>query len=130
MIWSWLLIGRVSRLVDDLRDPASADAAWAELEGAPLMVAEAVGQAMAGWDYWLPLTDRELAGVLARDGVPVPVGSAPAGAVVQLQDGRLGLVAAAGVIESHGVGLSIVPPTPGRYRAAWLVPGVAYLGGS
>lgn len=128
MIWAWLMIGRVSRLVDDLRDGPHADAALSEYEGAPLMVAEAVGQAVAAWGLWLPFTDRVLAGALARDGVPVPVAGAPAGAVVQLADGKLGLVVPSGVVESYGPGLCIVPPTKGRHIRAWLVPGVAYLG--
>lgn len=129
MIWSWLMVGRVSRLVDDLRDGAQADVAIAEFEGAPLMVAEAVGQAVAAWDLWLPFTDSALAGVLARDGVAVSVDAAPAGAVVLLADGRLGLRVPAGVVESYGAGLCVVPPTEGRHVGAWLVPGVAYLGG-
>ena|GEM_PF-6431175 len=129
MMWAWLMIGRVSRLVDDLREPASADDAWASYEGAPLMVAEAVGQAVAAWGAWLPLADRELAGVLSRDGRETRVDGAPAGAVVQLADGRLGLVVVGGVVESYGPGLCIVAPTPGRYVRAWLVPDVAYLEG-
>jgi len=129
MIWAWLMIGRVSRLVSDLREPDHADNTLAEYEGAPLMVAEAIGQAVAAWDVWLPLTDQALAGVLARDGKRVPVAGAPSGAVVQLADGRLGLVVPVGVVESYGPGLCVVPPTPGRYVAAWLVPGVAYLEG-
>lgn len=129
MIWAWLMIGRVSRLVDDLREGAQADAALAEYEGAPLMVAEAIGQAVAAWELWLPFTDQTLAGVLTRDGVAIPVDKAPAGAVVQLLDGRLGLVVPGGIVESYGPGLCVVDPSLGRYVAAWLLPGVAYLKG-
>lgn len=129
MMWAWLVITRITRLVEDVRTGEQADMALDHHDGAPLMVAEALSHALAVWDVWLPVTDKSAGAVLARDGVLVPVVDAPAGAVVQLQDGRLGVVVPAGVIESYGEGLCLILPTAGRYVRAWLVPGVTYLGG-
>ncbi|WP_427017878.1 hypothetical protein ACQCSX_04485 [Pseudarthrobacter sp. P1] len=92
-----------------------------------LHVAEAVGIACAAHGIYLPLTDTALAAVAARDGAPA---AAPwgRGAIVVLADGRVGLTAGRGaVIESAGESLAIIrTPEPGRYVAAWQIPGAQY----
>ncbi len=126
LVWSWLVLTRVSALVSDLRTAYSADVALADAGGAPLMVAEAVSRACAVDGLTYPRRDDLMLALLARDGIPAPLDAMPYGAMVELATGALGMFTNGGVIESHGAGLSIVPADQARMVRAWMIPGIAY----
>jgi hypothetical protein len=126
-VWAWLIAARVCTLVRDVRAGAVADQGWKDNVGAPLTVAEAISQACATAKLRFPREDAKMLAVLARDGVPVPLDTMPHGAAVELTSGRLGLYVGAGVVESSGPALCLVPVDQARLVRAWLVPGLAYM---
>lgn len=128
MIWIHLILMQLLAAVRDTRTGPNADLAIAEQEGAPLVIADLIARAVAGFDVWFPSDDQQMAAVLERDGVSVPVAGAPIGAVLETAAGRLGVVCASGVIESGGSALTIVLDDPARYTRAWLLPGASYVG--
>jgi len=130
-VWSENIIGKVAHVVTEYHpDGLSVDDARTGFDGPILEFAEAIGNAAAAHGILLPFEDAHLAAVLARDGRAAD--PARRGAVVALADGRLGLSLGRGrTVESVGGELAIITtPEPGRYIAAWLLPGVAYLGGN
>lgn len=132
MLWAGLITAPVAAsaalAVDRGRD---VDTLLGEWDGPRTELAELLGAATAGLGLFIPRQDHQLAAWLARDGIPVPVDAAGRGAVLALQDGRLGLAIGAGVLESAGESLAIVhAPEPGRYVHAWHLPGVTYMGGT
>lgn len=129
-VWAWLIISRVHRLIEDVRVGAEADREYRETtQTAPLMVSEAVSRAASVYGINLPLADAQMLAVLRRMAEPCPVDSPPYGAMVLLNNGRMGMVTEGGLVESHGSGLSIVGREPGRWVEAWLLPDVLYLNG-
>lgn len=128
MMWSWLVVSRVSRLVQDLRDGDTTDLEFSNEDGSKLGVSEAVSHACSPDGLNFPREDSQMLAVLVRDGVPVDIENPPYGALVETVNGRLGLVTNGGLIESHGDGMSVVEREPGRWVRGWLIPGVAYFG--
>lgn len=75
-----------------------------------------------------PGVDAQLVEVCRRDGLHAPEGTFWSLAV--LDPARVGVVTAAGVVESAGEHLGLVAsPESGRYSGFFYLPGVAYPGG-
>ena len=128
-MWAWLFIARVTRLVTDLRTADSADIEWFGTLGARLMVAEAIRHAVSPENIYFPPVDSQMIAILERDGRVIDPSNAPNGAVVEIPNGRIGVVTTGGLIESHGESLCIVPADPARWLRAWLLPEVVYFEG-
>lgn len=133
-IWTWRLATAMSELCEDRLTLAELEASKAspasvywEIDESPVDVAEAISAEAGELGLRLPSTDPGLFAWLARRGTPVPVASAPTGAVLRRTDGELAYRLPAAAMESFGDGFAVIEFSAARYDAAWLIPGVAYL---
>lgn len=132
-VWSGLISSRVTRFAAHVVDNGAViDGLLSQPSGPRLELAEAVGRALDANGISMPLTDAQALARMRDRGDLVAVDLTRSGYLLALADGRLALSIGAGhTVESRGDMLAIVlAPEPGRYVAAYALPGVAYMGES